>query len=812
MADEDVILVEYQGKINDLEKKLDKLEKDMLGVDVASKKSMGTLDKESKKAAVSVDKVDKEVKGFGNTLSDLAGKIPGVFAVQEVLGYGNAIKGAAVATGGMTSAMKILRASIIATGIGALAIALLALIAYFKRTDEGATKLEGIMGALGAATNEVTGFIAELGSKVYDAMQSFEDFKTLALDVTTSIGKYILNRIGAPIFLIIDLFKLAKKGFSEGFDGLGTEFADALLRFTTGFEDLATSTGKFADRIAKAAKEAYEFALAMDAISDAQRDLNVELSANEKRIVELIRQSKSHARSEEERKSLLKEANALEESGLNKQLDLENKKLKLIQDRNRRELGSINQGKELLLQQLDSAKTDAERFAIKTKLLSINDDLAQEEADQQIKINNIEKASIALKEKNLNSIAALDEEILQNHLANIKATGIAEENIYKEQFANRLINEEELQKGLANAQIDSLLTQKAFLIEHGRETVEIDKAIQDIRVKQVEEADKKILDEKIRIAKELTDFRKAESDYDDKLRAERDKKEIEDEKKKQALKMQILNDAVATAQNFANKEIQRSLEKKQAVVNAEIAANQKQTDAQAANIDKLLEKGLISEEQAAIRKEVLAKKAAKKDYELKKKVFESQKKADEQTAGINTAVAILKAFATYGPTPAGFAAAAFAAAEGLIEIGFISSRKYPAFKDGVIDYKGKGTGTSDENLVLISNRESIITAKATMKHKGLLQAINNDTVEKYLTSDGVSPIIAKQQKAAQEKEDRLAQTALNLATIAGNQLDTSHMEMLLRRNKKVGFEDRSSAELARMIGKEIGRNHNPEMK
>lgn len=56
----------------------------------------------------------------------------------------------------------------------------------------------------------------------------------------------------------------------------------------------------------------------------------------------------------------------------------------------------------------------------------------------------------------------------------------------------------------------------------------------------------------------------------------------------------------------------------------------------------------------------------------------------------------------------------------------------PAFKDGVIGFNGKGTGTSDSNLVRISNGESVITAEATAKNKAILEEINSGKVFKPL--------------------------------------------------------------------------------
>jgi len=60
-------------------------------------------------------------------------------------------------------------------------------------------------------------------------------------------------------------------------------------------------------------------------------------------------------------------------------------------------------------------------------------------------------------------------------------------------------------------------------------------------------------------------------------------------------------------------------------------------------------------------------------------------------------------------------------------ISFISS--LPAFKDGVIDFQGKGTGTSDSNLALLSKGETVMTAKETADYKPVFTAIRKGTYQ-----------------------------------------------------------------------------------
>ena len=97
------------------------------------------------------------------------------------------------------------------------------------------------------------------------------------------------------------------------------------------------------------------------------------------------------------------------------------------------------------------------------------------------------------------------------------------------------------------------------------------------------------------------------------------------------------------------------------------------------------------------------------------------------------ALAIAEAAAASGGigAPVAIAIVLAALASGFAAVkGF--QQETPAFKDGVIGFNGKGTGTSDSNLVRISNGESVITADATAKNREILEQINAGNVFKPL--------------------------------------------------------------------------------
>ncbi len=223
----------------------------------------------------------------------------------------------------------------------------------------------------------------------------------------------------------------------------------------------------------------------------------------------------------------------------------------------------------------------------------------------------------------------------------------------------------------------------------------------------------------------------------------------------------------------------------------EIAAEQKKNDAitqnQLDNIDKRLKAGKINEETAAALKASIQKQAAKKESDLKRKQWEAEKKANLTRVIIDTAVAIAKTFAQLG-WPAGIAGAAVAAASGAIQLATISAQPTPAFKEGVIDFKGKGSMTSDDNLVRISNRESVIKARQTLKYKDELTAINNDNFPDLLYKKYILPQVIADKDLDETRRESMAHNIAR-AMVNNYTFDDRKMVDAIRSNKKIKIEN-----------------------
>ena len=142
------------------------------------------------------------------------------------------------------------------------------------------------------------------------------------------------------------------------------------------------------------------------------------------------------------------------------------------------------------------------------------------------------------------------------------------------------------------------------------------------------------------------------------------------------------------------------------------------TDYRMSLLQEELNQGLISEETYEKKRKQYAREEAKRAKALA-----------ILSITVDTARAVMAALAT-GNVPLSI----LAGATGLIELGVVANQPIPEFKKGVIDFKGKGTETSDSNLVRISKGESVITAKATKENKPILEAINKNKFDEFITS------------------------------------------------------------------------------
>tara|TARA_R110000824_G_C15184680_1_gene674134 strand:+ start:164 stop:1909 length:1746 start_codon:yes stop_codon:yes gene_type:complete len=117
-----------------------------------------------------------------------------------------------------------IKAGIMSTGIGALALAVMALMQHFKRSEAGQEKFQRIMAAIGAVTGQVLDAFADLGGII---IKTFQD----PMPAMTKFGKGLLKFLRDPSGATRDMFIKATLS-AKGFVAETLKEVDALVEVT----------------------------------------------------------------------------------------------------------------------------------------------------------------------------------------------------------------------------------------------------------------------------------------------------------------------------------------------------------------------------------------------------------------------------------------------------------------------------------------------------------------------------------------------------------------------------------------------------
>lgn len=365
-----------KATIKDLEAEYKKLNVQIKNLEIGSEayvnksKELQAVGARLKDVRDQVKGVDTETKNMGDRLSKLDGG-GGVFSRLKQ-GFTDTKESVSSAVSGLS----IFQLGIV--GIIAAAAALIgySLYSYFTKTDEGATKLQGILGGLKAALERLVAGFVTAGKWIVDA---FSKPKDALNDLVNFIKSQVEVRIQAVGRLFQALGTMLSGDLKQGFKDL----TNAQIDFATGVENTTGKIAEFGKEIGKAADAAYEMALAVDALEDAERGYSVIQNINKNLIDQLLLQSKNRDLTDQQRIDKLKEAGDIEKQDFEQRLALAQQGLELAKKQN----------------QIDR---DAGKDT---------DEMAQREVDAVNKILQLENESIQLKEKIANREAALRDSI-----------------------------------------------------------------------------------------------------------------------------------------------------------------------------------------------------------------------------------------------------------------------------------------------------------------------------------------------------------------------------------------------------------------
>ena len=354
------------------------------------------------KAVKSVDKLDDSIKDTSKNTQELESSMSGLD--QASGGMITKFKGLKQGLKNVITGFKSMRVAIIATGIGALVLAVGALGAAFTNTEEGQNKFNKIMLVISSVTGNLVDILANLGNGIIDAftnpLEAIEKFKDF-------IVENITNRFEAAIDTIGFLGSAIKKVFSGDFSGAmddaksaGSSYIDTL----TGVEDTLGKTTKavkeLGEEIIKEGKIAADIADQRAKADKLERQLIVDRAEANRKRAELLEQAVDREKfTVEERIGFLEEAGKLEEEITNKEIQAAKIRLEAKQAENAL---------------AGSTKADLEEEArLKAEVINL-------ETARLTKAKEVTSQTIALKAEEAAALKAIDDQkIVEQNEADI---------------------------------------------------------------------------------------------------------------------------------------------------------------------------------------------------------------------------------------------------------------------------------------------------------------------------------------------------------------------------------------------------------
>jgi hypothetical protein len=652
-----------------------------------------------------------------------------------------------VATAATTTGFKLLRGAIISTGIGALVVGLGMVIANFDAISAWIKS-----SPLGAFANQI-GSIVEKFTDFIGVTSEAERASDRLAKANAGANKAIENRI-----------KLLK---AQG----GSEKEIATLQKQTIQNDINVLNSK--KKLSDEEKQTRE---------DLKNDLLVIDAEYNKKVQE--ENKKASEKAAEEAKKRNEEIKKRNEEALKQQRELEKRKNEIA--------FNAAQEQQKILDEIENAnyknEFDRERQQIRDEFF-LKIETNKELEAELIKLREARIAEIDKKEKEANN-KKLEEKYL-SEIQSAENFSKQESLLLKTRLANNEISEEQYNQKITDLESNTLQSKIQIASKY---SATVKKAEEDITTFTNQEADKR-LDKEIENNKKNEELLKKQFNQIAEFAnngillqiglnpqdVNRVKGSIEDLQK-------TLNNKGATPQEKAAAYAEAAGAVAGTVSNALFAADTQRRQEELAALQAQQEEELRLAGDNEQKKDLIRQKYALKEKDIKRKQAEADKKKAMLDIVINTAVAVVKAFATTGPI-AGPVFAAIVGALGLAQLALVAAQPIPKFeKGGAIpssDIQGMISGkphAAGGVLIEAEGNEFITRRSQAMKgdNLGLLEAINMSDSERdaYINRHYVMPALqAKESEAAKSYRSSIIEAENNLiARVSSHTLKSIHRE------------------------------------
>lgn len=464
------------GSLNSESAKLKKLKEDYRNLSAEERNNV----KVGGEMLKNIQEQDKEMKNLDGSMGDHQRNVGdyknSIIAAFQQMGIPiggvtkllalqtTAQEGLTAANAAGTKGLKLFKIALLATGIGAIVVAIGALAAGFLSTQRGVDAVNKVLIPLKVVMQRLWGIVQELGTALVDA---FSNPQQTIKDLWQALKENIINRITGIADQFKALGKIISSAFSLDWEGVkegAAEFGESTLQVMTGVDDL---TGKVAAGFKSLGAE---ISLAAD---EGARLAEIKKELEELAITTALEEGKL-SRIFQEQREILNDVNksnkerliaankAIEASGRSKDLKLQ-------------ELALLIEEQQLKMKQNDS---DREAQLELAKLQAQRDEIEADNIKENLRIRNtangIKKAQEAERLKAAADIAAAQKKEAEDYVNFQKEIDSQLSKMEDEMIADEIkkaqTTEDELNKILAERlKNDAELKNKALEEERDRQ-------------------------------------------------------------------------------------------------------------------------------------------------------------------------------------------------------------------------------------------------------------------------------------------------------------------------------------------------------
>ena len=326
--------------IADLKKGMSELTDETEDFKKEQKDAQKTTQKVVSKSTDEISKQTKAVKKSADEQKNLAG-VTGL-ADKATGGLFSRLKGLRGGLRTVTTGFKSLRVAIISSGVGALAVGVLAVVQAFKRSEEGQNKFAKIMGVIGAVTGQFLDVLADVGEYIISA---FTNPQKAISDFANLIETTVLNVLIGLTELVPQLGKAIDLLFKFKFSEAAEVATNAIAKVVLGVDNVTGKLGDATDKVKEFSKETSKEADIAANIADQrakadklERGLIVQRAKANRKIADLREKAENREKfSAAERIVFLKEAAKLDDDITAR--EIQNARLRFNAKKQENELG-----------------------------------------------------------------------------------------------------------------------------------------------------------------------------------------------------------------------------------------------------------------------------------------------------------------------------------------------------------------------------------------------------------------------------------------------------------------------------------------